>query len=152
MSVDIVGTNCDQCRSMVQYCFTSTETIRLIRTDSPGQPPRLSRSSWILFFYLLCAWILFQNASQLCFRFQFWLKNKTMGLGVTKGPTEQSRGKDPVFHKSVLKKTALKLLNSVSFSLLKNDPWCSSNGEILSTDKKKKKKRRKKMLAKLGFT
>ena len=48
MSVDILGTNCDQCRSMVQCCFTSTETLRLIRTESPGQPPRLSHSSWSL--------------------------------------------------------------------------------------------------------
>ena len=31
MSVDILGTNCDQCVCMVQCCFTSTETIRLIR-------------------------------------------------------------------------------------------------------------------------
>ena len=30
--VDILGTNCDQCVSMVQCCFTSTETIRLVRT------------------------------------------------------------------------------------------------------------------------
>ena len=45
MSVDILGTSCDQCRSMVQYSFTSTETRRLVRTDSPGQPPRLSHSS-----------------------------------------------------------------------------------------------------------
>ena len=28
--VEILGTNCDQCVSMVQRCFTSTETIRLI--------------------------------------------------------------------------------------------------------------------------
>ena len=48
MSVDILGTNCDQCRSTVQYCFTSTETIRLVRTNSPGRPPRLSHSSWTL--------------------------------------------------------------------------------------------------------
>ena len=27
---------------MVQYCFTSTQTRRLVRTDSPGRPPRLS--------------------------------------------------------------------------------------------------------------
>ena len=46
MSVDVLGTNCDQCRSMVQCCFTSTETVRLIRTKSPGRPPRLSHSSW----------------------------------------------------------------------------------------------------------
>ena len=30
---------------MVQYSFTSTETRRLVRTDSPGRPPRLSHSS-----------------------------------------------------------------------------------------------------------
>ena len=42
MSVDILGTSCDQCQSMVQYIFTSTETRRLVRTDSPGRPPRLS--------------------------------------------------------------------------------------------------------------
>ena len=34
------------CMSMVQYSFTSTETRRLVRTDSPGRPPRLSHSSW----------------------------------------------------------------------------------------------------------
>ena len=45
MSVDILGTNCDQCRSRVQCCFTSTETVRLIRTESPGRPPRLPHSS-----------------------------------------------------------------------------------------------------------
>ena len=38
MSVDIWGTSCDQCQSMVQYSFTSTETKRLVRTDSPGRP------------------------------------------------------------------------------------------------------------------
>ena len=43
--VDILRTNCDQCVCMVQCCFTSTETIRLIRTESPGRPPRLSHSS-----------------------------------------------------------------------------------------------------------
>ena len=31
---------------MVQCCFTFTETVRLIRTESPGRPPRLSHSSW----------------------------------------------------------------------------------------------------------
>ena len=45
MSVDILGTNC---LSMVQCCFTSTETVRLVRTESPGRPPRLSHSSWTL--------------------------------------------------------------------------------------------------------
>ena len=33
MSVDILGTSQDQCRSMVQYSFMSTETRRLIRTQ-----------------------------------------------------------------------------------------------------------------------
>ena len=47
-SVDIFGTNCDQCVSMVQYSFTSTGTRRLVRTDSPGRPPRLSHSFWTL--------------------------------------------------------------------------------------------------------
>jgi len=42
MSVDILRTSWDQCVSMAQYCFTSTETIRLVRTESPGRPPRLS--------------------------------------------------------------------------------------------------------------
>ena len=36
MSVDILGTN----------CFTSTETVRLITTESPGLPLRLSHTSW----------------------------------------------------------------------------------------------------------
>ena len=36
-------------KRMVQYSFTSTETRRLVRTDSPGRPHRLSRSSsWIM--------------------------------------------------------------------------------------------------------
>ena len=48
MSADILGTSWDQCRSMVQYSFTSTKTRRLVRTDSPGQPPRLSHSSWTI--------------------------------------------------------------------------------------------------------
>ena len=46
--VDMLGTNCELCLSMVQCCFTSTETARLIRTESPGRPPRLSHSSWTL--------------------------------------------------------------------------------------------------------
>ena len=33
--VDIIGTNCDQCVNMVQCCFTSTETVRLIRDGEP---------------------------------------------------------------------------------------------------------------------
>ena len=66
MSVGILGTNCecDQCLSMVQCCFTSTEiithmVIRLIRTESPGRPPRLlfcwtlsATEIWIWFYTL----------------------------------------------------------------------------------------------------
>ena len=36
---------------MVQYSFTSTETRRLVRTDSPGRPPRLSHSSWTMILH-----------------------------------------------------------------------------------------------------
>ena len=53
MSVDILGTSWDQCRSMVQSIFTSTETRRLVRTDSPGGPPRLSHSSWTMQFSVI---------------------------------------------------------------------------------------------------
>ena len=46
MSVDILGTSWDQCWSVVQYSFTSTETRRLVRTDSHldshGTAPELS--------------------------------------------------------------------------------------------------------------
>ena len=52
MSVYILGTSWDQCRSMVQYSFTSTETRKLLRTDSPGRPPRLSHSSWTMYHAL----------------------------------------------------------------------------------------------------
>ena len=48
MSFDILGTSWDQYGSVVQYSFTSTETRRLIRTDSPGWPPQLSHSSWTI--------------------------------------------------------------------------------------------------------
>ena len=68
MSADILGTNCDQCLSMVQCCFTSTETVRLIRTESPGRPPRLSHSSWTL-SPLIYKRILFEEA---CLRRLAW--------------------------------------------------------------------------------
>ena len=58
MSVDILGTSWDQCRSMVQYSFTSTETRRLVRTDSPGRPPRPSHSSWTMSnSHTQCTWL-----------------------------------------------------------------------------------------------
>ena len=37
-----------QCVCMVQCCFKSSETIRLIRDGSSGRPPRLSQSSGAL--------------------------------------------------------------------------------------------------------
>ena len=46
-----LGTSCDQCLSTVQEFFTSTETRRLVRTDSPGHPPRLSHSSWTMIVF-----------------------------------------------------------------------------------------------------
>ena len=33
---------------MVQYCFTSTETMRLVRTDNPGRRPPQLTHSWLL--------------------------------------------------------------------------------------------------------
>ena len=44
MSVDIIfrDNGWDQCWNMVRYSFTSTETRKLVRKDSPGRPPRLS--------------------------------------------------------------------------------------------------------------
>ena len=59
MSVDIWGTNCSQCVSMGQCCFTSTETVSLIRTGSWGRLPRLSHSSWAE----LCFSVLVKNLS-----------------------------------------------------------------------------------------
>ena len=51
--VDISGTNCDQCVSMVHCCFTSTKTTRFIRTGSPGHldshtAPELWRQNLVL--------------------------------------------------------------------------------------------------------
>ena len=39
---------------MVQYSFTSTETRRLVRTDSPGRPPGLSQLLNYAICLLLC--------------------------------------------------------------------------------------------------
>ena len=85
MSADILGTSWDQCRSMVQYSFTSTEARWLVRTDSPGRPPRLSHSSWTMSvspkvckvfctdqcrnLLLVCLDLFLESAgSQVCFR------------------------------------------------------------------------------------
>ena len=71
MSVDIWGTNCDQGLSTVQRCFTSTETIRLIRMGSPRWPPQLSHSSWTLYtrMYLCCSLCtLYLHARQVSYR------------------------------------------------------------------------------------
>ena len=47
MSVDILGTNWSVPKhgSLLLY---GLRTVRLIRTESPGRPPRLSHSSWTL--------------------------------------------------------------------------------------------------------
>ena len=76
MSADILGTSWDQCRSMVQYSFMSTETRRLVRTDSPGRPPRLSHSSWTMCVSHYGSPILDLHpiqAKQCCFSFCFVL-------------------------------------------------------------------------------
>ena len=47
----------------VQYSFTSTETRRLVRTDSPARSPRLSHSSWTMLSILLWhEWTAFYSA------------------------------------------------------------------------------------------
>ena len=56
--VDILGTNCDQSLIMVQYCFTSTETIRLI-SGRGAQDGHLD----------------FHTAPQLCFARISWRRN-----------------------------------------------------------------------------
>ena len=62
MSVDILGTSWDQCRSTVQEIFTSAETRRLVRTDSPGRPPRLSHISWTM--HLSYTWYYYYSPSE----------------------------------------------------------------------------------------
>ena len=53
---NILGTNCDQCRSMVQCCFTSTETVNLSLHCRPGRPPRqLADRFFVLFVVVLCS-------------------------------------------------------------------------------------------------
>ena len=51
MLADILRTSWDQCVSRVQCCLMSTAAIRLVRTKSPRQLPRLSvsHSSWAVF-------------------------------------------------------------------------------------------------------
>ena len=52
MSVDILRTNCDQCVSMVQCCFTSIATTKLIRTKEwrldSGYRPKKTRETVLL--------------------------------------------------------------------------------------------------------
>ena len=49
----ILGTSCDQCWRRFNKS-TSTETRRLVMTDSPGRPPQLSHSSWTM--WLIIPW------------------------------------------------------------------------------------------------
>ena len=72
MSAEL-GTSCDQCRSMVQYSFTSTETRRFVRTDSPGRPPRLSHSSWTMWEGLMMMkWCLMSSDVSWNIRDKLW--------------------------------------------------------------------------------
>ena len=47
--------------SVLQCCFTSTETVGLLGTGNPGRPARLSHSSWALVLgfqrRLSCSWV-----------------------------------------------------------------------------------------------
>ena len=45
MSVDVLGTSCDQCVSTVQFCFTSTEARMLIRDGDREGRGRKSEGS-----------------------------------------------------------------------------------------------------------
>ena len=99
MSADILGTSWDQCRSMVQYIFTSTEARRLVRTDSPGRPPRLSHSSWTMSFsvnsvhalklsWFCCCWLLHTCLPSLhnyvqCFFFFTFLYFNSLSTNIT---------------------------------------------------------------------
>ena len=56
--------------SMVQYSFMSMEARRLVRTDSPGQPPRLSHSSRTMTFdccYFECCFVAWKKGLSLKF-------------------------------------------------------------------------------------
>ena len=70
-----------QCASMVQYRFASTETIRLVRTESPGRSPRLSHSSWTLNIYIRAKirgkTFPLQNMLGFCYTFSTWHHTKS---------------------------------------------------------------------------
>ena len=44
----IINQTVTNAKAWFQHCFTSKKTIRLVGTDSPGWPPRLSQSSWTM--------------------------------------------------------------------------------------------------------
>ena len=69
----LTGTSWDQCVSMVQYSFTSTETRRLVSTDSPGRPPRLSHSSSTMWFrMMMMSWCLVSSDVSWHIRDKLW--------------------------------------------------------------------------------
>ena len=82
MSVDILGTSWDQCVSMFQYCFTSTETVRLVRTDGPGghldshTAPELWRCAQNTSMFYFTCWFVFPDF--FFFFFFFFLKGVLM--------------------------------------------------------------------------
>ena len=91
MSVNILGTSCDQGRSTVQWSFTSTETRRFVRTDSPGRPPWLSHSffawlfsfgiDWFIVFNQRCLIILISYTVQV-YHSGFWGGDWGVGMNV----------------------------------------------------------------------
>ena len=85
--VDTLRTNCDQCISTVQCCFTSTETIRLIRTGSPGRPSRLSHSSWTLMV----------NRDSFCGRLSLLNQSRSALRCVLHHPTPRLTGSEKVW-------------------------------------------------------
>ena len=91
MSAEL-GTSCDQCRSMVQYSFTSTETRRFVRTDSPGRPPRLSHSSWTMWEGLMMMkWCLMSSDVSWNIRDKLWPMPKAARFNKSLRPRKLTR-------------------------------------------------------------
>ena len=118
--VDILGTNCDQCLRMVQCCFTSTETIRLIRTASLGRPPRLLHSSWTLCFCDIF-WTLINS-------FACWFYTGTTGLILFQTVL---RGSAPLRWHPVFANVLPKKLATWSWKYMIHDAGMTSNVDLI---------------------
>ena len=118
MSVDILGTNCDQCWSTVQYCFTSTETIRLVRMESPGWPPQLAHSSWPQKFENIDNWFLVPS-QKFPQGYLFLWEELTYWLLFFVGSTRNDQNKD---------------LRLQQFALHKTMNWSSMTAGLLHPD------------------